>query len=157
VHYRIRGAYDRCCSGGGVMGKRFGRNQRRKMKEDVAHRDNLLILRERLHLDEINQWHKRLDRLKHEGNEAIRAARMARDTIRISINSLIDDRERKIRMTARFDNLSLISNELYSAMDFDFDSLSRHSDIERNAFIKLVGEQIAQNALEQIMRHWRVS
>jgi len=138
------------------MSKRFGRNQRRQMKADIAHRDNQAILRERLHLDQINQWSQRLEDVKNKNDEAIRAARMAQDTIRISINALIDDRERGIRMMARFDNLSLRSEEIYSAMVVNLDDLSHRSDIERSAFVGLVGEKIARNALEQIIRHWRL-
>lgn len=133
------------------MSARFGRNQRRKMREEITLIDN----ERRIARGQLVRAEQRVLKVQAECDEAIYSARMARDTIRIDIDSLVDDRERNINMRARFDNMSKCGPELYSAMKIDSYDIMRQSDTERRAFTKLVGERIAEHALQQIMRHWR--
>lgn len=133
------------------MAKRFGRNQKRALKAELT-----AARMDAIRAGEVVEAVEERRRLEvEELSEQVRAARMARDSIRIDINSLVDPRERNIRMRARFDNMSMRGPELYAAYDIGPDEIIRSSDIERTAFVKLIGEQIAAHALEQIIRHWR--
>ena len=137
------------------MANRFGRNQRRKLRTTVESLEMALACEKSFRQQSDARNAEKLRRIEADADYQIRAARMARDTIRIDVDALIDDRDRQIRMRARFDNLSKAGPELYAAYSCDADTLLRDSRIERDAFIKLVGEQIAGHALEQITRHWR--
>lgn len=138
------------------MSKRFGRNQRRQMRAALA-------TSQASHAFAVDQLHQhqrmmsdREARLKDEHAREIEAARTARDMIRIDIDSLVDERDRSIRMRARFENLSMRAEDLYSAVEIDpRQSMNARSDRERKAFLDIVGKQVAEHALAQIMRHWR--
>ena len=134
------------------MAKRFGRNQRRKLRQletnnalletsvnDLKYKNNILLQSKQRLLD------------KHE--REIRQARVARDHIRITVDAILDPHEHRTRVMARFDMMSQRRDSLYAAMDVDMIELD--SSIERESFIKYASEAIAEQALGQIVRHWR--
>jgi len=134
------------------MAKRFGRNQRRKLRQletnnalletsvnDLKYQNNIL-----------RQSNQRLVD-KHE--REIRQARVARDHIHITVDAILDPQERRTRVMARFDMLNERRDSLYASMDVDMIQLD--SSIERESFVKYASEAIAEQALGQIVRHWR--
>ena len=134
------------------MAKRFGRNQRRKLRQletnnalletsvnDLKYQNNIL-----------RQSNQRLVD-KHE--REIRQARVARDHIHITVDAILDPHERRTRVMARFDMLNERRDSLYASMDVDMIQLD--SSIERESFVKYASEAIAEQALGQIVRHWR--
>jgi hypothetical protein len=134
------------------MSKRFGRNQRRKLRELQIKNDFLQTSASELSYLATkaateNQW------LKDKHEQELRQARVARDSIRITVDAILDPHERRTRVMARFDMLNQRRDSLYSAMDVDLIDLD--SDIERSSFIKYASEAIADQALGQIVRHWR--
>ena len=133
------------------MAKRFGRNQKRKLQSALS---EAIDVKEGA-VRSLNRMKSAVAEQEKKHLEEIRAARMARDTIRIDVDALVDPMDRNIRIRARFDNFSKQGPELYSAIDISRDTLLRDSEIERFAFITLVGERVAEHALTQIMRHWR--
>lgn len=133
------------------MARRFGRNQKRQLQAQITSARMAAIRAGET--VELVEKRRRLE--VEELGRQVRAARMARDTIRIDIDSLVDPRERNIHMRASFENMSKRSDVLHAAIDFDHHRILNASDVERNAFIKMIGEQVAEHALHQIMRHWR--
>lgn len=138
------------------MSKRFGRNQRRQMREALA-------TSQASHAFAVDQLHEhqrmmsaREQRLIEQHALEIEAARTARDMIKIDIDSLVDERERHLRLQARFEIMNKRAEDLYSAIEIDpRKSMMATSDRERKAFFDIIGKRVAEHALAQVMRHWR--
>lgn len=133
------------------MAKRFGRNQKRKLLAEIT--DARIASIKAAEAVELVEARRRME--VERLSEEVRAARMARNTIRIDIDSLIDERERDIRIRARFDNMSMRAEPLYAAINISERDILRKSEVEREAFAKFIGQEVAAHALAQIMRHWR--
>lgn len=130
------------------MSKRFGRNQRRKLRTELKSTEIALRAEQHFRQDSEQRHSQKLQ-------DAIEAARWAGDTIKIDIDALVDPMERNIRITARLDNMMKRTEPLYAAYQFKPDDILRRNELEREAFITVVGKQIAEHALHQIVRHWR--
>ena len=134
------------------MAKRFGRNQRRKLRQLEA--ANALLESSDSDLRyQINSLRQSNQRLLDKHEREIRQARVARDHIRITVDAILDPHERRTRVMARFDMLNERRDSLYSSVDVDMIQLD--SSIERESFVKYASEAIADQALGQIVRHWR--
>lgn len=134
------------------MAKRFGRNQKRKMRESLEITQGALAKA----LNVSSNLRSELSSVQRKCEQEVRSARCARDTIRISIDSLIDPRETNVQMRAYFDNLSSRGpSTLVDAITISLDDIRMRDRIERESFIKYASEVIAENALGQIIRQWR--
>ena len=137
------------------MAKRFGRNSRRKLRETTES-----LTQASLQLKSASSENVRLRSeiasVRSKCEQEVRAARRARDTIRISVDSLIDPRERNVQMRAYFDNMSSRGpNTLVDAMTLSLDDIRMNDQFERASFVKYASEIIAENAMGQIIRQWR--
>lgn len=124
------------------MAKRFGRNQRRAL------RDALKTAR-----DAVTRQAHLAERREAELQQQLEYARRAGNTIRIDVDAMFDDREAAIRVTAGFDMAR--RDRLFSALLLDRREIDRRSDVERAAFIEHAGKIIAEHAMQQVLRHWR--
>ncbi|SKB32860.1 hypothetical protein [Sphingopyxis flava] len=131
------------------MAKRFGRNQRRKMRADIAAVEEARVAAHRTAEEALNA----LRAARRRFEEDIAAARRARDTIRITVDALLDDREDHAHILASFEMAR--KAPLHAAYATSERSIRSFSERERQAFIQHVGTMIAEQALEQIVRHWR--
>lgn len=131
------------------MAKRFGRNKRRQMREEMAAIDNARAAAHRTAEEALLTLRNARARFENE----VAAARRARDTVKISVDALQDDREGDIYLRARFDMRH--REPIYSAQMISRRSIMDDSNLERSAFIKEAGNLIAEHALEQIVRLWR--
>ena len=131
------------------MSSRFGRNKRRLMREEMAAIDDARAAAHRTAEEALRSLRNARERFDRE----IAAARRARDTVKISVDALLDDREDGIYLKARFDMHR--REPIYSAQVVDRRSALEDSSIERGAFIASAGQVIAEHALEQIVRLWR--
>lgn len=131
------------------MAKRFGRNKRRQMREEMVAieeaRKAAAYTAEQA-LGTLRQSRERFDR-------DIAAARRARDTVKITVDAMLDGREDEIYVRARFDMHR--REPIYSAQVISGRSIINDSDTERAAFVSAAGQVIAEHALEQIVRLWR--
>jgi hypothetical protein len=134
------------------MSWRFGRNRKRKLRE-LENSQALLEASVKTLTDQINYLQQRNRELIKQHEKEIRQARVSRDSIRITVDAILDPQEYRTRMVARFDMLNSRKEPLYSAMNVDMIQLE--SSIERESFIKYASEEIAEQALGQIVRHWR--
>lgn len=137
------------------MAKRFGRNSRRKLRETTE-----ALTQASSQLKSVSNENYRLrseiGSVRNKCDNEVRAARRARDTIRISVDSLIDPRERNVQMRAYFDNMSSRGpSTLVDAVTLSLDEIRMHDEFERASFVKYASEIIAEHALEQIIRQWR--
>lgn len=130
------------------MSSRFGRNKRRLMREEMAAIEDARKSAAYTAEQALATLRNSRERFERE----LSAARRARDTIRISVDALRDDREDGIYLQARFDMAR--REPIYSAHVLS-DRLMDDSQFERSAFIKEAGQLIAEHALEQIVRLWR--
>lgn len=137
------------------MAKRFGRNSRRKLRETTdALTQTSLQLRTASY--ENSRLRSEIGSVRSQCEQEVRAARRARDTIRISVDSLIDPRERNVQMRAYFDNMSSRGPAtLVDAVTLSLDDIRMNDQFERASFIKYASEIIAENAMGQIIRQWR--
>lgn len=124
------------------MAKRFGRNQRRALRDSL-----------RATIDEATRQAQLAERREAELQQQLQDARRAGNTIRIDVDAMLDDRERSIRITAAFDMAR--RDRLFSAIDLDRREIDRRSNVERAAFIEHAGKIIAEQAMHQVLRHWR--
>jgi hypothetical protein len=130
------------------MAWRFGRNHKRKLRELEASVKTLT--------DQINYLQQRNQELINQHEKEMRQARVARDSIQITVDAILNPQEYRTQMVARFDMLSSRQEPLYSAMNIDdIDMILHKSAIERGSFIKYAGEVIAEQALDHITRRWR--
>jgi len=138
------------------MSKRYGRNQRRKAREEAELlRGIASATRQKLEATAA-QAQRREAEMAARHAEEIRAARTARDTIRLTIDDLMDPREAGIQMRGRFDRLDGRGYEpVWAAVNLSQRDYVRSSDIERAAFISAVSREFSEYALSAIMRHWR--
>lgn len=137
------------------MAKRFGRNSRRKLREitDTLAQTSLQL---RTASYENSRLRSEIGSVRSKCEQEVRAARRARDTIRISVDSLIDPRERNVQMRAYFDNMSSRGpNTLVDAVTLSLDDIRMNDQFERASFVKYASEIIAENAMGQIIRQWR--
>jgi hypothetical protein len=104
---------------------------------------------------EVQSAKRQREHMAEQHLEELRAARMGRDTIRISIDALLDPREQAMNMHLEMQNMSRRDVRLHSAINISHRDLMRKSDIERDAFVQLIGREIANHAVAQIIRHWR--
>lgn len=139
------------------MSKRYGRNQRRQHREALAQMDQAcMILARDLALERKASDHRERQ-LREEYERKIKAARVARDTIKITIDSLMDDRDQSITLRGMYE---VLGQPMFGPIDTAFkidprrDRMTRSQD-EREAFCQHVGQDMASYALQQMMRHWR--
>lgn len=137
------------------MSNRFGRNQRRAMRAMLQEQISATAVANRMCDQERRNAKRDREYLSEQHVEELRAARMARDTIRITIDALLDPREQGLNMRMAMENVSRHDVALYSSVNLSERDVMRKSDIEREAFIKLIGAEVANHALAQIIRHWR--
>lgn len=131
------------------MSKRYGRNQRRQ------HREQLASVQRKAEQDR-ETFASKVRYYDERNLAALKAARMpSKDTIRIHIDSLMDQRDHQINIRATMEHMGRHIPNVAAAINLDPRKWQMQSDLEREAFIKCVGDSLAQQALEQIMRHWR--
>lgn len=137
------------------MAKRFGRNSRRKLRETIdALTQTSLQLKSASY--ENSRLRSEIGSVRSKCEQEVRAARRARDSVRISIDSLIDPRERNVQMRAYFDNMSSRDpRTLVDAVTYSLDEIRMNDQFERESFVKYASEMIAEHALGQIIRQWR--
>jgi hypothetical protein len=128
------------------MANRFGRNQRRKLREELA-----AVTRDGAQALAMERRARRQEREKLEAD--IAAARRAQDTVRITVDAILDPRENALQMRARFEMYR--REPVYSALEVRERDIIDRSTAERCAFIKHAGEIVAEHGLAQIVRHWR--
>lgn len=139
------------------MAKRYGRNQRRKHREELAQADSRASeLAGRInHMTRL--YDQREKHLRDEFARKIEAARRARDTIKITIDHLMDERDMSITYRAMYE---VMGQPMMGPIDTAYkinprrDMLTKSQD-EREAFCYSVGQEMANYALQQMMRHWR--
>lgn len=137
------------------MAKRFGRNSRRKLRETTEALTQASMQLKSASSENI-RLRSEIGSVRSKCEQEVRAARRARDTIRISIDSLIDPRERNVQMRAYFDNMSSRGPAtLVDAVTLSLDDIRMNDEFERASFVKYASEIIAENAMGQIIRHWR--
>jgi hypothetical protein len=83
----------------------------------------------------------------------VTAARRARDTIRITVDSILDDREDEMHFSGRFDMAR--RERLYVGASISALDIRRQSEVERAAFLRHASHVMAEHALAQLLRHWR--
>jgi hypothetical protein len=137
------------------MAKRFGRNSRRKLRETTdALTQTSLQLKSASY--ENSRLRSEIGSVRSKCEQEVRAARRARDSVRISVDSLIDPRERNVQMRAYFDNMSSRGpSTLVDAVTLSLDDIRMNDQFERESFVKYASEMIAEQALGQIVRLWR--
>jgi len=137
------------------MAKRFGRNSRRKLRETTdALTQTSLQLKSASY--ENSRLRSEIQSVRSKCEQEVRAARRARDIVRISVDSLIDPRERNVQMRAYFDNMSSHDpHTLVDAVTYSLDEIRMNDQFERESFVKYASEMIAEHALGQIIRQWR--
>lgn len=137
------------------MAKRFGRNSRRKLRETTdALTQTSLQLKSASY--ENSRLRSEIGSVRSKCEQEVRAARRARDSVRISVDSLIDPRERNVQMRAYFDNMSSRDpRTLVDAVTYSLDEIRMNDQFERESFVKYASEIIAEHALGQIIRQWR--
>lgn len=133
------------------MSRRFGRNQRRQMREEIATSREMLSEA----LNRSGERGREIVALRKQHEVELREARRARDSIRVTVDAMMDERENAMQVRAKFDMMSARREPLYAALEFDGRDIITRSDTERAAFVKYAGEVIAEHALSQIIRHWR--
>lgn len=137
------------------MAKRFGRNSRRKLRETTEALTQASMQLKSASSENI-RLRSEIGSVRSKCEQEVRAARRARDTIRISIDSLIDPRERNVQMRAYFDNMSSRGPAtLVDAVTLSLDDIRMNDQFERASFVKYASEIIAENAMGQIIRQWR--
>lgn len=97
--------------------------------------------------------------LQQEHARELTAARNARDCIRITVDALMDSRERDVTLRARYERMSSPSGyplheyePLYSAIKIDY---AEASYTERAAWMEHASRRIAEHGLQQIIQKWR--
>lgn len=137
------------------MAKRFGRNSRRKLRETTEALTQASMQLKSASSENI-RLRSEIGSVRSKCEQEVRAARRARDTIRISVDSLIDPRERNVQMRAYFDNMSSRGPAtLVDAVTLSLDDIRMNDQFERASFVKYASEIIAENAMGQIIRQWR--
>lgn len=137
------------------MAKRFGRNSRRKLRETTESLTQASLQLKSASSENI-RLRSEIGSVRSKCEQEVRAARRARDTIRISVDSLIDPRERNVQMRAYFDNMSSRGPAtLVDAVTLSLDDIRMNDQFERASFVKYASEIIAENAMGQIIRQWR--
>jgi hypothetical protein len=136
------------------MAKRFGRNSRRKLREEVERASS-----EASYFQGVSsrlRWD--LESVKKRHDMEIAAARRARDMVKISVDTMLDPRERNVRIRAYFDRVSAHRGDypyLVDEIAIDMDTMRMQDQIEREAFVTHASQLIAEHALEQMVRQWR--
>lgn len=124
-----------------VRAKRFKRLARNRERELRLQLDSERFAAER-----------KYEQLINSTDTALRAARVARDTVRVDMDSMYDPRENSTRYRARLDIMNKRADTLY----YEYLDDGRQADsIEREAFVKYVAEKIARAMLEPAMQKWR--
>lgn len=138
------------------MSKRYGRNQRRAHREQLASVQRKAEQDKETFASKVRYYDHMLRDAEAKNLRALKAARMpSMDTIRIHVDSLMDHRDMQINMRATMEHMGRHVPNVAAAINLSPQKWQMQSDDEREAFVKLVGESLAQHALEQIMRHWR--
>lgn len=136
------------------MAKRFGRNQKRKLREEVEQASSEASY----HRGVSFRLRNDLDSLKRRHDMEIAASRRARDMVKISVDTMLNPRERNVRIRAYFDRVSANRGEypyLVDEIAIDMDTMRMQDQIEREAFVTHASQLIAEHALEQMVRQWR--
>lgn len=137
------------------MAKRFGRNQRRALREQLAGTEQALAKEIAGRFSENQKYKRQIEQAHNILLHEMKEGRRARNYIKLDLDSIFDPLERRIRYHARVEDLSRRSEPLYSAMQIDGSEADRMSDHERTVWIKLASEEIAKHLLEAMVRHYR--
>lgn len=142
------------------MARRYGRNQKRKAAEQRSALEAKVSQQAAQMEQNARDAKSYIEHLRYNQKQDILAARMARNTIRLDIDSLIDPREGNINIAGRMHMMMADSpirgyEPLHVAVNISERDMQRRSDAEREAFIAAMGQKFSEYALAQIMRHWR--
>lgn len=140
------------------MAKRFGRNQRRQLREQIAMLERSVASSEALVVAERERSRRQLADAREQSMRELVALRnqgLPPDLLRIDLSTAYSPADMSLRFKARCEELRTASH-VYAAQAFDYRDLEMMRDTrERDLFVRHVGDVISNHLYRQVSIHFR--